>query len=48
MKTKELTKFMELKIDDSGEGMYVSRIMSEHRGNDNGKSRSKSKGFDRS
>jgi len=44
LRTKELIKFKELKVDDSGEGLNVSRGRSENRGNgkDN-KSRSKSR-----
>ena len=37
LRTKELTKFKELKVDDSGEGLNVSRGRSESRGNGKGK-----------
>lgn len=50
LRTKELTKFKDLKIDDGGEGLNVTRGRSEQRGKGKGKSRSKSKskGFDKS
>jgi len=50
LRTKELTKFKDLKVDDSGEGLNVSRGRNEHRGKGKGKLRSKSrsKGFDKS
>jgi len=37
LRTKELTKFKELKVDDSGEGLNVSRWRSENKGNRKGK-----------
>jgi len=44
LRTKELTKFKELKVDDSGKGLNVSRGRSENGGNGKGKnSRSKSR-----
>jgi len=44
LRTKELTKFKELKVDDSGEGLNVSRGRSQNRGNGKGKNfRSKSR-----
>ena len=49
LRTKELTKFKELKVDDSGEGLNVSRGRSENRGKGKGKnsrSKSRSKGGD--
>ena len=50
LRTKELTKFKDLKVDDGGEGLNVSRGRNEHRGKGKGKSRSKSrsKGFEKS
>jgi len=47
LRTKELTKFKELKVDDSGEGLNVSRWRSENRGNGkckNSRSKSRSRG----
>lgn len=46
LRTKELTKFKDLKVDEGGEGLNVARGRGEHRGKGNGKSRSK--GFDKS
>jgi len=50
LRTKELTKFKDLKVDESGEGLNVARGRSGHRGKGKGNSRSKSrsKGFDKS
>ena len=50
LRTKELTKFKDLKVDEGGEGLNVARGRSKHRGKGKGKSRSKSrsKGFDKS
>jgi len=49
-RTKELTKFKDLKVDEGGECLNVARGRSGHRGKGKGKSRSKSKsnGFDKS
>ncbi|GAU37497.1 hypothetical protein TSUD_275490 [Trifolium subterraneum] len=47
LRTKELTKLNELKIDDSGEGLNISRGRSENRGKGKGKkhkSKSRAKG----
>ncbi|KAK2382202.1 hypothetical protein QL285_069749 [Trifolium repens] len=47
LRTKELTKFKDLKVDDSGEGLNVARGRSENRGKGNGKnhgSKSRPKG----
>jgi len=46
LRTKELTKFKDLKVDEGGEGLNVARGRSEHRGKGKGKLRSK--GFDKS
>jgi len=50
LRTKKLTKFKDLKVDEGGEGFNVARGRSEHRGKGKGKSRSKSRsmGFDKS
>jgi len=50
LRTKELTKFKDLKVDEGGEGLNVARGRSGHRRKGKGKSRSKSKsnGFDKS
>jgi len=50
LRTKELTKFKDLKVDEGGEGLNVARGRNGHRGKGKGKSRSKSrsKGFDKS
>ncbi|MCI51491.1 cytochrome P450, partial [Trifolium medium] len=37
LRTKELTKFKDMKVDDSGEYLNVSRGRSENRGNGRGK-----------
>ena len=38
LRTKELTRFKDLKVDEGGEGLNVARGRSEHRGKGNGKS----------
>ncbi|MCI42010.1 hypothetical protein A2U01_0063245, partial [Trifolium medium] len=44
LRTKKLTKFKDLKVDDSGEGLNVSKGRSENGGNGKGKKfRSKSR-----
>jgi len=50
LRTKELTKFKNLKTNDNGEGSNASRGRSQHIRKGTGKSRSKSrpKGFDKS
>jgi len=49
-RTKELTKFKDLKVDEGGEGLNVARGRNEHRGKGKRKSRSnsRSKDFDKS
>lgn len=46
LRTMELIKFKDLKVEESGEGFNVLRQRSEHIGKGKGKSRSK--GFDKS
>src|SRR4030065_2125670 len=50
LRTKELTKFKDLRVDDGGEGLNASKGRSDHKGKGKGrsKSRSRSRGFDKS